>query len=449
MTNLPETSNFDAGVYEIQTTDPVIGGPSGISNAAAQNLANRTRWLYNTVQSILVSLASFAGLNSPAFTGSPTTTLAGAADNSGSIANTAWVNRANAGVATVNVAAGGTITLTAAQYGFGIIELVGTLAANATVVVPATGKWIIGNYTSGSFTCAIKGAGLSTSVFVAQGTAEQIFTDGASTLYTYSGRIRIIGGTLNLYVAPTGSDSNPGTAASSPFLTINGALAAVAANYDLSGAAVQINLAAGTYAGCSIDGNQISVPVNIVGNISSPATVIVNGVNGAAISSLRSASVTVFGLTVTSSGASSDYVTGGIGLSATSTANIVIGSGIVFGTCAVAHIFASQSGYISPNAVGISYTVTGGAQYHWLANTGGIISWADNFVVLTGTPAFSQYFALAAASAVLNVWNITFTGGATGARYYAIAYGQIGVRGASATYLPGNAAGSVSNGLYA
>jgi hypothetical protein len=45
MANLPETATYDAGVYQIETTDAVIGGVDGIDNAGARNLANRTAYL--------------------------------------------------------------------------------------------------------------------------------------------------------------------------------------------------------------------------------------------------------------------------------------------------------------------------------------------------------------------------------------------------------------------
>lgn len=45
MGNLTEANSFDANVYEIATTDSVIGGPGGISNLQGQALANRTNWL--------------------------------------------------------------------------------------------------------------------------------------------------------------------------------------------------------------------------------------------------------------------------------------------------------------------------------------------------------------------------------------------------------------------
>lgn len=49
MANLPESSNFDAGVYQLETTDFVAGGLAGTSNKQALSLANRTVFLRNLV----------------------------------------------------------------------------------------------------------------------------------------------------------------------------------------------------------------------------------------------------------------------------------------------------------------------------------------------------------------------------------------------------------------
>lgn len=45
MANLPETEDFAAGTYQIETSDRVIGGPGGIANKQAEQLGNRTAWL--------------------------------------------------------------------------------------------------------------------------------------------------------------------------------------------------------------------------------------------------------------------------------------------------------------------------------------------------------------------------------------------------------------------
>ena len=50
MANLIETSRWEAGIYQWETSDPVQGGPNGIDNRPTRELANRTRWLYDQMQ---------------------------------------------------------------------------------------------------------------------------------------------------------------------------------------------------------------------------------------------------------------------------------------------------------------------------------------------------------------------------------------------------------------
>jgi hypothetical protein len=175
--NLPETSNFDAGVYALQSTDAVQGqvggtGPVGVSNAGAQNLTNRTRWLYNQVAALATSIAGLAPIASPTFTGSPTVPTPPTGDNSNLIADTAFVQTTANGVVTINVASvGSTLTLSEAQAGVPIIILTGALAANLTIVFPAgvPGKWTVVNSTSGAYTVSANVAGSGAVQTVAQG----------------------------------------------------------------------------------------------------------------------------------------------------------------------------------------------------------------------------------------------------------------------------------------
>lgn len=53
MANLPETPDYPAGVYQLETSDPVLGGPGGISNRQAEQLANRTAWLKAKVDAFI------------------------------------------------------------------------------------------------------------------------------------------------------------------------------------------------------------------------------------------------------------------------------------------------------------------------------------------------------------------------------------------------------------
>ncbi len=52
MANVTETPSYDAGIYQIETTDPVLGGPSGIANAQAKGLANRTAFLKQQIDQL-------------------------------------------------------------------------------------------------------------------------------------------------------------------------------------------------------------------------------------------------------------------------------------------------------------------------------------------------------------------------------------------------------------
>lgn len=62
MANLTENATFDAGVYQIETVDPVVGGPGGIANLQAQQLANRTKYLKQFADELATARAAFATL---------------------------------------------------------------------------------------------------------------------------------------------------------------------------------------------------------------------------------------------------------------------------------------------------------------------------------------------------------------------------------------------------
>ncbi|HBP6804020.1 TPA: hypothetical protein L6B28_21925 [Pseudomonas aeruginosa] len=45
MATLPESPEYASGIYQIETSDPVVGGPGGVSNKQGEQLACRTAWL--------------------------------------------------------------------------------------------------------------------------------------------------------------------------------------------------------------------------------------------------------------------------------------------------------------------------------------------------------------------------------------------------------------------
>ncbi|WP_432256077.1 gp53-like domain-containing protein [Limimaricola sp. AA108-03] len=68
MADLPESATYPAGIYQLEQTDPVVGGPpnlatgEGMSNVQAQQLADRTKWLKTELESRTAPAAILAGL---------------------------------------------------------------------------------------------------------------------------------------------------------------------------------------------------------------------------------------------------------------------------------------------------------------------------------------------------------------------------------------------------
>ena len=58
MANLVETSRWESGIYQFETSDPVMGGPNGIDNRPTRELANRTLWLKNELAKAVESIGN-------------------------------------------------------------------------------------------------------------------------------------------------------------------------------------------------------------------------------------------------------------------------------------------------------------------------------------------------------------------------------------------------------
>ncbi|HHX9064586.1 TPA: gp53-like domain-containing protein [Yersinia enterocolitica] len=109
MANLPETPQWEDGIYQIEVSDPVLGGPDGISNRQGKQLASRTLYLKQQVEKGGSDLAKhiaaadphtqYAPNASPTFTGTPTAPTPAANDNSKKLVTTEFVARAIAALA--------------------------------------------------------------------------------------------------------------------------------------------------------------------------------------------------------------------------------------------------------------------------------------------------------------------------------------------------------------
>jgi hypothetical protein len=61
MANLPEVDQFDTGVYQLETTDPALGGANGVMNTPPKSLVNRTRYLLNRMLDGILSFVKDSG----------------------------------------------------------------------------------------------------------------------------------------------------------------------------------------------------------------------------------------------------------------------------------------------------------------------------------------------------------------------------------------------------
>lgn len=246
---------------------------------------------------------------------------------------------------------------------------------------------------------------------------------------------RVLTSALSLFVRTDGSDSNNGEAntAAGAFLTVQAAINKCY-TIDQSGFDITINVAAGTYTGTVVVNQRFTGAVTILGDVATPANVIFSVSSGTCITSTNPGSF------IQVSGIRFATTTSGAGLLVTNFGAISVTGLCDFNAIANGQLTAQGGGVITVNA---NLNITGGAQYHYLAQYGGSIVCAGRTVTLTGTPNFSQAFAVATSGhARLQVNGNTYSGSATGTRFTVAILSFIETAGAGATYFPGDVAGT-------
>ena len=264
-----------------------------------------------------------------------------------------------------------------------------------------------------------------------------------------TGRIRL-SADLTIYVATTGNAStNTGLTVGSPFLTVQRAWSFLQQNYDLNGYVVTISVADGTYsAGVSCNGPLVgqsgATTVVFSGNTTTPTNCIINipsNTNG--FGAQNGAAISVQGFQLTGAGTNNTRaIYAGIG----GQINIYNNNfGNFTGGTNSAHMTSDSFGEIF---LFTSYTISGGATYHILSE--GRVSFVNlspATVTISGTPNFVYFvFATLAGNVQIASSSITWSGAATGTRYYSQLNAIIATSGSGATYFPGNVAGSTATG---
>ena len=242
------------------------------------------------------------------------------------------------------------------------------------------------------------------------------------------------------YVRTDGNDSNTGLvdSAGGAFLTIQKAVDTVYDNLDLNGQTVTIQVQDGTYTDGVVlaNGHVGEGTVLLFGNTSTPASCFVDTTSEDAIRAEKGAVVTVRGFKLATT-------TSGIGLVAY-TGAFISTQLMEFGDCAGSQIEIGTGGTIIVDG---DYAITGDAVSHYHAGSDGTISVAAINVAVTGSPAFSAYFA-GAAEGTISFPNVTFSStSATGPFFLAHKNGTIDIGSNNvATYIPGDASGTVNTG---
>jgi hypothetical protein len=236
------------------------------------------------------------------------------------------------------------------------------------------------------------------------------------------------------YVSTVGNDSNTGLTTGSSFLTIQHAIN-VSAALDTSIYNVTINVADGAYApGTIFCYNLIgSGTVTITGNAVTPTNV---SIDGGFQKSSAGTTYYINNLQVYKAASSAAY-----GIVAILGA-VIYFSGVDFGSGLSYHIGILQGGDVECNG---NYTISGGAICH-IYIFGAAASVVTKTITISGSPNFSAAFVYLDRLGLAAINGNTFTGSATGIRFYVGNGSVIYTANAGLTYLPGNSAGIFASG---
>lgn len=301
-------------------------------------------------------------------------------------------------------------------------------------------QWEVG---LGTYTASTGTLTRSTVLYNSLGTSAQINFSGppAVGIVPVSGDFRVkLTSTLVLYVSTTGSDSNSGLTASSPFATIQHAINVAIGNYDSGGQGIFIQLADGTYNIPNAIAVYAPLPgggqLYIQGNASNMGNVVLSAAaNQSVLIAYSGGNVWLQWLTM--QGTTGSTCLNALNNGTVQFANVNFGA---FPSSAASQLYIVPTGVVKAQG---PYTISGSTGWH-ICNSGGYVQIAGQTITLTGTPAFAQQFVLSQVG-YTQLYSNTYSGSATGVRYSVTWNGVLQTNG-QYTSLPGSTAGSTATG---
>lgn len=243
------------------------------------------------------------------------------------------------------------------------------------------------------------------------------------------------------HVSTAGNDTTGDGSSGAPWATLQKAINYIYQHIDLAGFIITISVADGTYTtgagamGPLPGGGQLK----IIGNTTTPANCIISTTSAGCLGASFGGVLQVGGFKV-------QTTTGGDCLHANDQGSISIVGPMEYGACAGAHRQALGSGSQIIDNQGFAAKISGGATAHMIASILAEMDVTGTTITLTGTPAFSNAFAVGSRIGMMYLVGNTYSGSATGAQYSVVSNSVIDTNGATTTWPTGLSGTTASSG---
>jgi hypothetical protein len=276
---------------------------------------------------------------------------------------------------------------------------------------------------------------------------ETIIFDGTEfVLQTGAASLVSLTSTTNYYVSNSGNDANNCTSPATACATVQHVDNLIVSSFSMNGATININVADGSYPPFICLPLNGSGTINIIGDNTTPAGLVIAAASGEAVV-VKGSGYVLSGMTLSSaSNGSAPHL--GIGLRVDGAITVTIYN-MSFGTATFAQIEAGFGATVQMLGVASGsptdyINIVGSAPVFMYVDSGGSISTGQTNLNLIGTPSYSISFALATTVGTISLPFNSIVGNASGLKYTLSLNGVISTSGNCAGY-PGTGT-SVSTG---